>query len=116
MSISAYNSHSRVDLAYHKARLVEIEEIAIYYIIFSSHILYQSKPRAYNFRIFAQGLLKVINAIETFLTLDNIIRIDIPITSRHIILHAIPVYNLLYLLYQPAGVQILLYPYQVYVE
>jgi hypothetical protein len=40
MSIGTYNNYPRCDLAYHKAGLVEIIEIAVYYIIFRLYVLY----------------------------------------------------------------------------
>ena len=40
MSIGTSNNYSRADLAHHKASLVEVIEIAIYYTIFRLHILY----------------------------------------------------------------------------
>jgi hypothetical protein len=39
-SIGTYNNHPRYDLAYYKAGLVEVIEIAVHYIIFRPHILY----------------------------------------------------------------------------
>jgi hypothetical protein len=39
-SIGIYNNHPKCDLAYHKAGLVEVIEIAVHYIIFRLYILY----------------------------------------------------------------------------
>jgi hypothetical protein len=39
-SIGIYNNYPRYDLAYYKTGLVEVIEIAVYYIIFRSYILY----------------------------------------------------------------------------
>jgi hypothetical protein len=40
MSIYTRNNHSRADHTHHKAGLIEVIEIAIYYTIFRLHILY----------------------------------------------------------------------------
>jgi hypothetical protein len=39
MPIGACNDHSRADLAYHKARLVEVVKIAVQNAVFRPHVL-----------------------------------------------------------------------------
>ena len=64
-SICVSYDHRWGDYAHHKARLVEVVEIAIQNAVLRPHILYKSEPRANKLWIFAQGSLEVINAIKT---------------------------------------------------
>jgi hypothetical protein len=50
------------------------------------------------------------------LTLVVVLQIDMPRAFRHVVPFEIQVYNLLYLLYQPARAQILWHLYQVYTK
>src|SRR5436190_1935037 len=63
--ISMCNSHSSANNTHHKASLIKVVEITVHHTIFHLHILYQPEPHINKLWIFAQGPLKVINAIET---------------------------------------------------
>ena len=63
-SIGARNNHAATNKAHHKARLVEVVEVAIEDTVLGAHVCHQSKPRVYRVWIFAEGSLEVVSAIS----------------------------------------------------